>query len=58
MNALFDKGNALDNLGNHTQAIQYYDKALDIDPNNIDTLINKGVALDSFRKLHSSYTIL
>ena len=26
--ALFDKADTLDSLGNHTQAIQYYDKAL------------------------------
>ena len=34
-------------LGNYTQAIQYYDKALAIDPKNVDALNYKGLALDS-----------
>jgi tetratricopeptide (TPR) repeat protein/uncharacterized protein YjbI with pentapeptide repeats len=45
-NALANKGGALDNLGDHTQAIQYYDKALAIDPNDKYALVNKGAALD------------
>ena len=47
VSALINKGLALDNLGNHIQAIQYYDKALAIDPNDVDALYNKGNALDS-----------
>ncbi len=41
---LIDKGNALFNHGNYAQAIQYYDKALDIDANDKVALDNKGVA--------------
>jgi tetratricopeptide (TPR) repeat protein len=32
-------GNAFNNLGNHTQAVQYYDKALAIEQNAPDILI-------------------
>jgi tetratricopeptide (TPR) repeat protein len=31
-NALINKGQLLDKLGNYTQAIQYYDQALSIEP--------------------------
>jgi tetratricopeptide (TPR) repeat protein len=46
VNALSNKGVALDNLLNHTGAIEYYDKALAIDPRNVNALIIKGLALD------------
>lgn len=36
--ALYNKGNALDNLGKHEEAIQYYDKVLAIEP----YIINKN----------------
>ncbi|MGC1928382.1 MAG: tetratricopeptide repeat protein [Candidatus Nitrosopolaris sp.] len=42
--ALSSKGIALYNLGNHTGAIEYYDKALTIDPHDettLHTLYNK-----------------
>src|SRR5215469_11013199 len=38
---------ALYNVGNYSQAIQYYDKALAIDPHYVKALTNKGVALDN-----------
>jgi Flp pilus assembly protein TadD len=47
--ALNGKGAALDNLGNHTGAIEYYDKILAIDPHNVRVLYNKGVALTKVR---------
>jgi len=34
-------------LGNYTGAIEYYDKVLGIDPNDVDALDNKEVALDN-----------
>jgi tetratricopeptide (TPR) repeat protein len=37
-------------LGNHTGAIQYYDKALAVDPNNVAALNNKGNALGKLGK--------
>ena len=43
--ALYNKGLALDNLGRYKEAISYYDKVLDIDPNDVDTLNNKIAAL-------------
>jgi tetratricopeptide (TPR) repeat protein len=42
---LFNKGLTLDNLGNYTGALQYYDKALAINPNDANALINKALAL-------------
>jgi tetratricopeptide (TPR) repeat protein len=43
--ALYNKGDALLGLGNYTQAIQYLDKALSIDPNFQDALYDRGDAL-------------
>jgi tetratricopeptide (TPR) repeat protein len=37
----------LDNSGNSTGAIEYFDRALAIDPNDQDILMTKGYALDS-----------
>jgi tetratricopeptide (TPR) repeat protein len=47
--ALTNKSNALDRLGNHRQAIQYFDKVFAIDHRNIIALINKGLALVSLK---------
>ena len=47
VNALNNKGLSLDNLGNYTGAIAYYDKVLAVDPNNVAALSNKGNALGS-----------
>jgi Tfp pilus assembly protein PilF len=46
VSTLVNQGDALFNQGNYTQAIQYYDKALDIDPNDINVLSSKGNALN------------
>ena len=42
-----DKGNALGSLGNYSGAIEYYDKALAIDPHYVYALTGKGLALGS-----------
>jgi tetratricopeptide (TPR) repeat protein len=34
-------------IGNYSQAITYYDKALAIDPKNVLAIIGKGYALDN-----------
>ena len=47
VDALNNKGFALDNLGNHAGAILYYDKALEIQPNDTYALNDKGAALNS-----------
>ena len=39
---LNNKGNALFVQGNYRQAIQYYDKALAMDPNSTIVLTSKG----------------
>ena len=41
---LNNKGYSLFLLGNYTQAIELYDKALKIDPKFLDALANKGSA--------------
>ena len=41
---LYNKGVTLFNSGNYTGAIKYYDKALAVNPNDINTLNNKGAA--------------
>jgi tetratricopeptide (TPR) repeat protein len=46
LTGLYDKGVALDREGNHTGAMEYYDRALAIDPKNVLTLTYKGIALD------------
>jgi Flp pilus assembly protein TadD len=42
---LVKEGFALSNFGNHAGAIEYFDKALDIDPHNVKALNNKGFAV-------------
>ena len=44
LDALYNKGIALDNLGKYQEAITYYDKVLAINPNYVDALNNKAVA--------------
>ncbi|HEY7082385.1 MAG TPA: tetratricopeptide repeat protein [Nitrososphaeraceae archaeon] len=46
VSSLVNQGDALFNQGNYTQAIQYYNKVLDIDPNDINLLNGKGDALN------------
>ena len=48
--ALGNKGAALDVLERHEEAIEWYDKALAIDPNNDHTLNNKRESLARLRK--------
>lgn len=48
-NALYDKGDALNNRGNSTGAITYLDDALAIDPKLEDALNFKGAALAGLR---------
>jgi tetratricopeptide (TPR) repeat protein len=52
VDTLYNRGVALDSLGNHIGAIADYDKALAIQPNNTNALNNKGVA---FYDLHQYY---
>ena len=47
VNALTSKGYALDNSGNYSGAVEYFDNVLAIEPNNVDALTGKGYALDN-----------
>ena len=40
--AIIGKGYALDNIGNHTKAVMYYNKAISIDSRYIADLTHKG----------------
>lgn len=42
----FDKGNALDDLGRHEEALEAFDQSIELDPNNADIWLNKGKVLD------------
>src|SRR5215213_9380027 len=44
---LNDKAKSLANLGNYTEAIQYYDKILSMDPDNTEALHGKGLSLST-----------
>jgi tetratricopeptide (TPR) repeat protein/streptogramin lyase len=48
--SLIGKGVALDNQGKYQEAIEWYDKALRIDPNNVSALYGKGLALYNLGK--------
>ncbi len=50
-------GLTLDHLGKHQQAIEYYEKALDIDHNNVTALDNKGYALYNLKKYDEAIDI-
>jgi tetratricopeptide (TPR) repeat protein len=54
---LFRKGTALDLNGNYAGAIQYYDKALTVMPNNSRVLIFKGNALTNLGNYGSAVKI-
>ena len=45
---LINHGNQLSNVGNYTEATTYFDRAINIQPNNTDALYGKGLALDNF----------
>ena len=54
---LVDKGNALLNQGNFTQAIQYFDKDLAIDPNYKEALDNRQATLSKMGNVSSSANV-
>jgi tetratricopeptide (TPR) repeat protein len=45
-----NRGDELSDEGRFEEAIPYYDKALDIDPNDIKALNSNGLALDALEK--------
>ena len=51
---LKDKGIALLNLGKSNESIAYFDKALTINPNDVNTLTQKGLALGRLREYNES----
>ena len=51
-----DTGNELLNEGKYDEAIVYYDKALEIKPNDVDALNNKGLALYNLERYEEAIT--
>jgi tetratricopeptide (TPR) repeat protein len=45
ISTMLEKGNDLVKMGSYNGAIVFYNKALIIDPNNVEALYNKGNAL-------------
>ena len=45
-------------LGNFTEAIKYFDKALAIDPKTVNALTGKGVALQRLGNFTEAYKVL
>jgi tetratricopeptide (TPR) repeat protein len=45
---LINKGKYLNNIGNYTEAIIYFDKVLAAEPNNTEALHGKGLTIDNF----------
>jgi tetratricopeptide (TPR) repeat protein len=54
LGAFYDKGLALDVLGQQKEAITYYDKLLSVQPDLINALIHKGAALADLGKYHET----
>ena len=50
VSALYNKGTSLAKLGKYEEAIVYFDKALEINPDNVEALNNTGVALAKLGK--------
>jgi tetratricopeptide (TPR) repeat protein len=52
----YNEGLNASNSGNYDQAIQFYDRALEIDPNYIDALDGKGYVLDNLARYDEAIT--
>jgi tetratricopeptide (TPR) repeat protein len=46
----YNKGYVLDKLGKYIEAIQAYDKVIQLDPNHADAWYNKGLSLKTLGK--------
>jgi tetratricopeptide (TPR) repeat protein len=51
------KAISLDNLKKHQEALEFYEKALDIEPNNPAMLTNKGVCLNNLKMYDEALVI-
>ena len=55
LDALNNKGVALNDLGRYEEALTWYDKALAIDPKHVYALYNKGAALFNLGKTDDAF---
>jgi tetratricopeptide (TPR) repeat protein len=54
INALIGKGSILNSLGQYEDSLQYFDMALEIEPNNMDALKKKAFTLAQIGKLEEA----
>jgi len=52
--ALIGKGSSLNSLGQYEDSLQYFDMALEIEPNNIDVLKKKAFTLAQIGQLEDA----
>ncbi len=55
---LFDKGMEMERANNFPQALTYFDKILEADPNNVKALIEKSNTLYGLRKVNEALEVL
>ena len=55
---ILNKANVLLDLQKYDEALQYYDKVLAIDPNNIDTMNDKANVLEDLERYDEATTVL
>ena len=55
--ALINKGKTLFDKGQYEEAIPFFDKALEIEPNRIGALVNKANALQELNRLDEAYDL-
>ena len=53
-----NKGTALNKLGKHTEAIECFDKVLEIDPKYVEAWNNKGISLYKLGKYYEAQKCL
>jgi tetratricopeptide (TPR) repeat protein len=54
---LVEKANSLYNMSKYEESITWYDKALEIDPKNVDTLYSKALAHDNLERYEEAISI-
>ena len=56
--SLIEQGNAAYDEGRSEEAIQYFDQALAIDPENVTALVSKGLALEDLDRTEEAIQYL
>ncbi|NYB52636.1 MAG: tetratricopeptide repeat protein [Methanobacteriaceae archaeon] len=56
--SLLDKGKNAGNNGDHEEALKYFNQVLEMDPENVDALFNKGCAFINFDRQRRLWNVL